>query len=320
MSDGKHNNPPEAPQEINGRVWFSIFFADHIGVILGHRGYLKFRENYFEGYFGSIHNGRSIFTYTAPWGKESLVYQGISFWADQPTLIELHVNRTQPGVMINGVRLTDSPEQLQLSCSGNPQKRNAYAPYMSEINRSVNDIKIRRFLQIVAKLEQAALSNDEGDILVATGSLRLLLIEGFADEVNRYFRLKLRYRMPADPILLVGARHSHIPDTYNRPGNFIELNKQRFLNHPTAIINNFPTSIAEIIKLAANSLGVHHFGADDKDKADQELFRFYEGFSARNIPGLIPLMSQILAIVLDALRPLVKRAALEASDTDTSSP
>lgn len=312
MGDHDTSNRPEMHEADSGRVWFSIYYPEHSGVLLRQSGYLSFREGSYEGYFGSLPNGRSIFTYRAPWGGGIMDYQGVAFWSHQPTLVELHVVQGSAGVQINGVRLEDRPEQLQVARSSNLRERNAYAPYMHRINVNIGGVKTRRFLQKVAALERAALSQDEASILSATESLRLLLIEGFVDEVNREFRIRLKFRMPAEPVLSIQGRYSDIPDLYSGPGESLELTKDRFLSHTAAIVYAKPVCVRDIIKLAANSLGVHHFGADGKDTESRDLFGFYEDFFARSNPVLIQLMSQVLLIVLDALRPLAERVALEA--------
>ncbi|HRO14919.1 MAG TPA: hypothetical protein PLL33_07740 [Paracoccus sp. (in: a-proteobacteria)] len=144
----------------------------------------------------------------------------------------------------------------------------------------------------------------------------MLLIDGFVDEANRDYRVKLMYKMPVKPALSIDAQYSHIPDIYNHPGSTAELSKNHFLRHTAAVINSAEVSVADIIRLAANSLGVHHFGGSGEKRAGQDLFRFYEGFSVRNAPCLIQLMTQILAVVLDALRPLIERIAPVPIDGD----
>jgi|GEM_PF-6051724 len=182
------------------------------------------------------------------------------------------------------------------------------------------------FLRICGDLDRVPSSRDSYVVLQATKHLRQLLLEGFLDEVNREFRLKIRFvTRPVDeiasvvgPNVLAGMANNLLPDPEGSAGRS-HLNRDKFLALEVLCVYGRSCTVCDIIDHGANSMGGVHYGDPRSDK-QLAVERVGAIMSAGEMPANLMQLRSIVSVVLEALRPLRIKAerALQSPWLDTA--
>ena len=170
------------------------------------------------------------------------------------------------------------------------------------------------FLRICSDLDGVPSSGDSYVVLQATKHLRQLLLDGFLDEVNREFRLKIWFvTRPVDeiasivrPNVVAGMANNLLPDPEVSTGRS-QMNRDKFLALEVLCVNGRPCTVRDIIDHGANSMGGVHYNAprSDEQRAVESVGAI---MSAGAMPANLMQLRSIVSVVLEALRPLRVKA------------
>lgn len=151
------------------------------------------------------------------------------------------------------------------------------------------------------------------DKLRCAAILRRLLLDDtpLVHDVNRQFRLKLRYevcelldieaitgRKPSMGFLMAGLSPKIAPQ-YPR----LTLKHDQFLQHPMVFVGEKRITVRDIVQYCANAAGAVHYR--EHTRGDEEyLKRLNEQFVIMNVPSMISALTHIARVVVDTLTPL----------------
>lgn len=168
----------------------------------------------------------------------------------------------------------------------------------------------RRFIQRVKKIERSLTEGGEDNILDACGHLRSFLLDDFLDQVNRIYRQRIVFRVPSDdtPPPIDGEFYCLQRIYPIREGvAYRLLDKGDFLKSSFVYLRGECLTARQLIKLAANCLGVHHFGAPKRSsKQEEAAYREYDFFKLNAGPALLVAMEDISWCFIDSIEPLVQ--------------
>jgi hypothetical protein len=170
------------------------------------------------------------------------------------------------------------------------------------------------FIRTLKDLQKSINSNDEYEVLRASGLIRQLFLDGdnsLVDRVNRTHRIKLEFEIAESKVPLnlvpkptIWASFTEInpkiaPSGWTRK----KLNRDKFFAYKVASIEEHEYSIRELIKFASNTMGGVHSGIskDDKQKNLEKLKGLYF-FS--NINTALLFIKIVGRNVLETLTPL----------------
>ena len=170
------------------------------------------------------------------------------------------------------------------------------------------------FIRTLKDLYQSINSNDEYEVLRASGLIRQLFLDGdnsLVERVNRTHRIKLKFEIvepkvprnivpkPAIWLSFVEINPKIAPSDWIRK----KLNRDKFFAFIVASIEEHEYSIRELIKFAANIMGGVHSGVskDDKQKNLEKLKGLY---FFPNINTALLFIKTIGRNVLETLLPL----------------
>lgn len=175
----------------------------------------------------------------------------------------------------------------------------------------------RLFISTIDDLRNKVESNNEYEILKASGLIRSLLIDSnnLIDEVNKEFRLKLTFTYAdstqgysAEMIKMMQPDQWAVLDGFY-PGSQITnavnvtTGRDPLLSQMVLINNGERLSVKDVIKYAANVLGGIHAGkvkqGDVKDEALEKLTGLFG-----NLPTALLQLKAIAHVILDGLEPL----------------
>jgi hypothetical protein len=175
------------------------------------------------------------------------------------------------------------------------------------------------FLRTLDDLEHKIDSNDYYQILGISALVRRLLVDSFplVDKVNRYYRLKILYRIaisntlkfmesmgiPKSGLALLSLQDGLDPDTASPGKTICEVDLEKFLNTTVLVKDGKEYSIRDIVTYEANVDGGVHLGSP-KEQAHKEIIDINKSIL---IGGYSPLLRQLKSIgrvVLKGLKPL----------------
>lgn len=191
----------------------------------------------------------------------------------------------------------------------NPETLVWKASYSSPVDRD------RLFVATVDWLDGVVKAPDEHQLLLASGRLRLLLLDDsrLVDQVNRSRRFQIRFRIlrhresPPFPDLLTlwalpdGLSPGHVPPNHTIPVESVP--REAFLHERIMIYRGEDVTVAELISHTANVVGGVHAGASRTDK-QQKLDDLGEEISISGMHPGIRCIRGIAAVVVEALHPL----------------
>lgn len=180
------------------------------------------------------------------------------------------------------------------------------------------------FLHTLSDLEKRIESTDEYDVLMAAALLRKLLVDGgrLTDQVNRDYRLKLRFRI-SDVSPLEKMIHEDNPMLWSiedalAPESRLaykpyDATRDQFLSRRIMRFDSHWVSVGDVIDQLANVEGAVHSGEPDtaRRQAIQALGKFY---SRGGLPGVVAQVKLIGQITLRGLSPL-REAIIAAKDS-----
>lgn len=175
----------------------------------------------------------------------------------------------------------------------------------------------RFFLETLSELRQRTLSTaSEYDVLKASGLLRLLLVERFAQDVSQNAGIPLVFRgaqqleieRPAEGVLMdvnwLELDPRHISPEHQR----VELTLDEFLQRPLMRLFDEDFTVKNVIRVAANGLGGVHRGRITIS-FDKRLAKRTEGSSVSdalndNLHIVVSQVRQIAMATREACEPL----------------
>lgn len=178
------------------------------------------------------------------------------------------------------------------------------------------------FVATVRWLESllASGSVNHHDWLLASGRLRLLLLEGspLVDKANRSRRFDLRYdvnRTPDPPVAFkTWAAPDGLAPSIIPPGpkaNVVSLKLGAFLHERVMHYEGLDISVGDIIKHTANVAGGVH-SSEPRTPAERSLQEVAELIAFEGLPIGVRCLRGVTAVVVEALLPLVE--AVERGD------
>lgn len=170
------------------------------------------------------------------------------------------------------------------------------------------------FLYTLQDLERRISSIHEYDVLMSAALLRKLLLDGrrLTDEVNRTYRLKLRFRISSESpiekmILEDNPVFWSLEDALDPESPFayepFYATRDEFLSRKIMRFNGHWISVEDMIDQLANVEGAVHSGTPGTNhrRVIQAAGKF---FSRSGLPGIVSQMRLIGRIVLSGLGPL----------------
>ena len=177
------------------------------------------------------------------------------------------------------------------------------------------------FVCTLDHLEQSITSADEYVVLLSAGLLRKLLVDGgrLMDQVNRTYRLKVRFRVsdvsPLEKIMLEDNPILWSLEDALDPGSPLaykpfDAKLDQFLGRRIMRFNGNWITVLDVIDQLANVEGAVHSGEPDTDrrKAIQAAEKFY---SRDSLPGVVSQVRLLGRITVRGLSPL-REAILSA--------
>lgn len=172
----------------------------------------------------------------------------------------------------------------------------------------------RLFVHTLRDLEERTASTDEYTVLMSAALLRKLLLDDsrLVDQVNRTYRLKLRYRIsdvsPWEKLILDDRPVFWIiedaldPDS---PFAYVpyDATRDQLLARQVMYFSGSRITVRDVIDQLANIEGGVHSGSpkDDRQRALQAAAQFY---SRAGLPGAVSQTRLIGRIIVRGLRPL----------------
>lgn len=271
------------------------------GVALVRAQILEFSVGDVAGSLETGELGTTILQYRAPWGRGSEVFQGIHMWAGKHFVIEVVVAPSERSITVNRVELSrDLSHQLVLSrASPDGQQKTPWGPVASHVRSDDFPLEERRYLQKIALMEQALGSSDEGVLISAFAALRLMLLEGHVNWMNRDRGLKLEFYAieHESPPVAGGFAISRLKGSRVLGSG---MKAQQFLKMGALTVDGRKMSVGEMIKFVANSLGEHHF---DREQSP-EMFMHYDQIRLQGAPLMLAVMRDVLEVFLIGVCPL----------------
>jgi len=168
----------------------------------------------------------------------------------------------------------------------------------------------RRFIQKIKKIEKSLIEGGEPNIIEACGSLRIFLLDNFLDKVNQNYRVRIRFKVPKDRSAppIEGALF-HVRRSYDRfqRNSCKEMTKEKFLKACFVYVKGECVTVRQLVRLAANYLGIHHYGdPDDVTSFEGEVFGQYDQIKINEEPALLITMKDISQNFIDSIEPLVE--------------
>lgn len=256
--------------------------------------------------------GQSVVRATSAVVEHVCEFQPIQFKPHTPVLIEIALVESELEALVNGLELKEfSASKSPLLITGKAREMIHYKrKYLNIDEAKAPNLRARRFIQMVKRLEADAIQGSEASVVAATASLRVLLVDGMCDRVNEK-RIKLRYLVKPyeirNPVDNDSIQLGFVYDWHSDNKQRLELSGADFRKKTLGRIYGTTFVVDDIIRLAANCLGGHHFGPAERtaNQAASSLFDFYEDFRTVREPGFVRLMQQVLFCCLDGFEPLV---------------
>ncbi len=188
----------------------------------------------------------------------------------------------------------------------------AYKPKYNEL-RDIHRLPLRErtFINKIQALESQILGRDEFEIIEATSKLRTLLLDdGLIRELLKEYRVRVRFSVSVldhDQEFLNDWSQGFDYTIYSFPKKEV-LDSGRFLNRHVGTIEGRPVKTRDIIELASNFLGPHHFGEDRNRPIDvkNQLFQQYETILVNGDPSVLRVMKDICFCYLEGIEVLVR--------------
>jgi len=178
------------------------------------------------------------------------------------------------------------------------------------------------FLRLIDGIAAASVSSDTYVILRASGELRLLLLEGLLNRVNRERRLEIRFRVCdvmnsaytqlilSDNPSFYSAVDALDPEMEVPPGLQSDpavLPLDRFLALPVVKVQDRFATIRDIITYAANVSGGVHLGEPRAAEAGHQALHSVQDIGIGGGRIQVVQLRSILKVVANSLRQLVDR-------------
>jgi hypothetical protein len=183
------------------------------------------------------------------------------------------------------------------------------------------------FVRTLRDLERRSVSTDEYEVLMSAGLLRKLLLDGgrLVDQVNRHYRLKVRFRIPevspfekmlwnSKPMFWVIA-DALDPELMLLPGTTpYDATVDQLLARRVMCLHENWVTVRDVIDQLANIEGAVHKG-EPKDEREKVIRAAGEMYTRDGLPGLVSLVKTIGQVTVRGLIPLRDTVVATGADT-----
>jgi hypothetical protein len=170
------------------------------------------------------------------------------------------------------------------------------------------------FLHTIRDLEQRSTASDEYEVLMAAVLLRKLLLDSkpLMDQVNRRFKLKLRFRISSESplerqIYATSPTFWAIEDALNPESPLAyepyDATRDQFLARPIMCFDGHRVTVRDVILQVANIEGAVH-RSDAKTGREEALRAAAEFYSRDHLSGVVSQVRLIGRITVRSLSPL----------------
>ena len=185
----------------------------------------------------------------------------------------------------------------------------SYRTYLKDIPDLKSRLLHERIvIQRLQEIELGALSGEEKDVVRAIALLRPMLVDDGVSAINHGHRkVFFEINPTAEDLTFVNSSFPDLYYCYNGKDEKIKLHKAAFLKHPAAALDGRILTVHDIINLAANNMGIHHFGFSKPDNyVLKQVLNRYDNYKMSEVPSLLKTMAGICFCFLDGIRPLLE--------------